>query len=227
MRIFLTVLIFYLFQIPVLAQTDSTSKNTGIENHVSDYTTINLSYGRSYPFFSSEFQNYFVQQYNSNFGSELEIISLNCHSPVMVGRGWQYDSKVWDMNFGINHKYSKNFKPNDSTSFRLRTTGVSFALGRDQFYFWKNIDLAVRLGADFGMANLKTSNLNYRNPFFDLIVQVEPRIILWKISLSVKAEAGFDITSPNWKPKKNGINAILPNRNHYYSLMFSIGFRVL
>jgi hypothetical protein len=207
------------------AQITPSGNSLSKDEFVSDYGTINLSYGRLFRFQNDPFQNYFRENYNSNFSQELEVFSLNVHSPVIIGNGfWE---KTFDSNFGLNYRRSETLSTADSNSYYLRMFDFHLALGYDLLYFSKMFDLPVRLGKNFGMATLETETDHYRNPFFSFFIQAEPRITLWKIAISARGEMGFDITSKNWKPKSDLVNTTMPFKHNYKALVISVGIRFM
>ncbi|MEX1002954.1 MAG: hypothetical protein WDZ35_12625 [Crocinitomicaceae bacterium] len=211
-----------------LAQKDSIKyNNTGKEHFTSNYVSINLNYSLIRTYSKSSFYEYFQNNYNSRFGQDTYSAGFNIAGPIVIGSMSSYNNgKHFDGHTGLHYQFTDKFEPNDTTSFNFKAIHFNFALGKDILFFWNNIDLPLRIGIDGGMAFLQYNNQGNRNPFLSLIAQSELRFVLGKIVLGSKLEIGYDITSKNWKPKKNGINDELSFKNHYYSLQFSIGYNL-
>lgn len=222
------LLFFLLSTLNGLAQTDTIQyNNTGKEQFTSNYASINLNYSLIRTLSKSRFHEYFEDTYNSRFGQETYSVGFNLAGPIVIGTMSGYENgKQFDGHTGLHYQFTDNFEPTDTASYSFKAFHFNFALGKDILYFWNNIDLPFRIGIDGGMAFLKENKVRNRNPFLSLVAQSELRFILWKIVIASKLEIGYDITSKNWKPKKNGINDQLSFKNHYYSLQFSIGYNL-
>jgi len=220
------ILFLLLFAGEVNAQSKSSSyNNTGKKYYTSNYGSINANYSIFRTHKKSAFHNYFEDQFNSKFTQESYAIGINYAGPIVVSSNYK-SGKHYDSHLGIHQQFTNTFQPNDSTSFRFQAFHFNYAIGKDLLYFWNNVDLPLRLGFDAGMAFLKENSTRNRNPFFNLIGQAEMRFVIWRIVLASKIEIGYDITSKNWKPKKNDINSSLAYKNHYYSLQFSLGYNL-
>ena len=197
----------------------------GREHQTSDHAGINLVFGYYHPLIKSNLHRYFEQTYQSDFGQLALIGGLSYSGPLEMGSAANYDNvKHFDGNIGFQYHTTSTYKPNDTTSFRLGGYHINYALGHDLLFFWKKVDFNYRIGFDAGLMQLKMNKKSYRNPFFDVTLQLEPRVIIWRFVLSAKAEMGFDITSKKWKPKNNTVNDVLSYRNHFASYVVGLGF---
>ena len=218
-------LVLFILLLPVLAftQADSTWTDTS-KQLLPDYTSVNIGYGRSFAGSTGPFGSYFSNTYDNDFWQESDVFSLNLTGPLMIGAGSGKWEEKFDAHFGFNYRRASMLNISDTVYYKMGIGDFHFALGYDLLYFWKNIDLPVRAGCNMGMAVLNNSGQWNRNPFFNFVLQVQPRIIIWKIALSAKAEISADISSQSWKPYGNTINDLMAYKNNYKMLMLSVGY---
>lgn len=210
------------------AQTDTIEyNNTGKEHLTSNYASVNLNFNLIRTYSKSNFHDYFESKYGSRFGQDTYSAGINIAGPIIIGTKSSYDNGAhFDGHTGLHYQFTNKYEPVDTASYSFKAMHFNFALGKDLLFFWNNIDLPLRIGIDGGMAFFKHNNVRNRNPFLSLIAQSELRLVFWKIVVGSKLEIGYDITSKNWKPKKNGINDDFAYKNHYYSLQFSLGYNL-
>ena len=208
-------------------ENENAYNNSGKKYYTSNYASVNFNYSLLKTFKKSSFHKYFENNYGSKFSQDTYAIGLNMAGPILIASGSNYEGgKHFDGHLGIQQQFTKRYQPSDSSSYNFQAFHFNFAIGKDLLFFWNNIDLPIRFGIDGGMAFLKENSTRNRNPFLNLIGQAELRFVIWKFVLGSKIEIGYDITSKNWKPKKNNINDELSYKSHYYSLQFSLGYNI-
>ncbi len=107
----------------------------------------------------------------------------------------------------------------DTVKFSLRGFNLGFDFGKDLFYKSKVFDLLVCVGFKTGRFKMlrqdkefDNEKLYYTNPFFAPELLLEPKVILSRVSISLKAEYLFDVSKKSWQHAHKRLPYI-PNSN--------------
>lgn len=87
---------------------------------------------------------------------------------------------------------------NDSVQYQISGNVFSVALGTNLLTGSRSVDLLWAAGFNLGRLKATSDPAAWKNPFFSPKLTLQPRILMWKFALSVRAEYEFDISKRQW-----------------------------
>lgn len=233
--------IIFLFSYTAISQDIDSLKtaNETKQNFIREWTSTNnlmsLEYGISkYPIdvINREIQ----KNWNKSFSEYLGSMKASASFSFLINRKVNIDSH-------FEYAFFNSFPSamNVSDSLRLSAGGFYFGLDacKDLLPKHKNVDFLVGFGTNAGRVVLRhywkkendetydeVKHNRYRNPFFSPKLSFEPRIFLFKhLSISIRAELLFDVTSRQWKIKNDSMNQLGGFAATGYNLHLTLGWR--
>jgi len=206
-----TAIFSLLISFSIYAQTDSSSATSSID----------LIYG--YRMFNQNFSNQFNTTTNLSYKNPVQLGGLQISDNKYVNKYLDYYGAI-----SYRQVIPQNILVQNITS---KVNGFVFGLDYGLSLGVSNkFKVLVGIGFNTGRMKLHADNqIDLKNPFFSPKISIQPKLVIKKLVLSVRAEYDFDISKTDWRKRaSSSTNTVILNnfKQSGFTPLFCIGMLI-
>lgn len=170
----------------------------------------------------------FKVQFNNTFSENIVVTGISLKPAFHINRYFAFDGHL-TYQFIVPRQYDFS----NSLIFKLGGFHIGMDLGKDIFPKSSIFDFLIGVGFNTGRLKLLRKDLSieeeylkYTNPLFAPKIFLEPKLVIKKISLSIKGEYLFDISNSNWNIKDSRLPSLGTSKSSGLLFQGGIGWKI-
>jgi hypothetical protein len=195
------------------------------EDFSSNHQGLIVGFGQIY-LTSLRSSSYLQPQFDRSFSNRIQLAMIGMRSLLVTSDGFYFDGQS-----GYSFFIPQTVVFSDSLKQTLSGYCLTSEMGADLYRGSEVIDLLLGAGIGFGRQKIKVKSENpsiddalYRNPYFAIKAYVEPKLVVWFLTLSVRIEFICDISKSKWKYRNESLTPMGATKTTGLLLQGCMGF---